>query len=167
MARIDPAHLSAWYDARAGSLVLYARQWVSAEAAEDVVQDVFVRMTVRREAPRDAKAWLFRAVRNGAISHLRSRGRRRRRERGWAAAQPEAFEARPEDVIDAKAAQVGLESLPPDQREAIVLRIWGGMTLQQTSAIMGQPVTTVFRKYRQGLAAIRERMASRCQTKKL
>ena len=165
MAPIDPATLSACYDACAASLVLYARQWLPA-AAEDVVQDVFIRLLAQRRMPTDAKAWLFRAVRNRAISHLRSRGRRRRRERGRAAAQPAAFEARPEDLIDARAAQDALESLPAEQREAVVLRIWGGMTLHEASAVMGRPVTTVFRWYRQGLAAIRERMGSACQTKR-
>lgn len=165
MASIDPANLSAWYDAYAAPLVLYARQWGPPALAEDVVQSAFIRLMGQRRPPENVRAWLFRSVRNASISQLRSRRRRQRRERGRAAARPEAFENRPEDLIDAKAAQAALASLPADQREAIVLRIWGGLTLQETSAITGMPVTTVFRRYRQGLAAIRERMGFSCQTK--
>lgn len=167
MASIDPADLAAWYDAYAPALVLYARQWVAPGAADDVVQDAFVQLIAQRRRPGNVKAWLFTVTRNAAISQLRSRRRRELRERAQAAARPEPFEARPEDLIDAQAAQAALASLPPDQREAIVLRIWGGLTLEEASVIMGQPRTTVFRRYRQGLAGIRERIGSSCQTKRL
>ena len=44
MPSIDPAKMGSWFDAYAGRLVLYARQWLEAQWAEDVVQDVFIRL---------------------------------------------------------------------------------------------------------------------------
>src|SRR5581483_2448661 len=47
----------------------------SRDAAEDIVQDVFVRLWERRAEsdPRDPRPYLYRAARNGALSYLRHR----------------------------------------------------------------------------------------------
>ena len=166
MAPIDSANLSRWFDAYCPSLVLYARQLLPAGWAEDVVQDVFVRLVAQRAAPENVKAWLFRAVRNAGVSSLRSRRRRRQRERRRAHGRQEAFETRGDELIDAKEAQAALESLPGQQREIVVLRIWADMTWADIAAVLGQPLTTVHRHYHDGLASIRKRMESPCNTKR-
>ena len=56
------------------------------------------------------------------------------------------------------AAQAAMTELPVQQREVIVLRIWGGMTLQEVADVVDRPVSTVFSRYRAGLAAIRKEM---------
>ena len=165
MAKIDPVVLTGWFDAYASRLVLYARQWLAPAEAEDVVQDVFCRMLGQRAEPDNAKAWLFTAVRNASISGLRSHLRRRRRERERAAGRDRWFEANAADLIDAKTAQDVLEQMPPDQRETIMLRIWGQMTLREISKITSTSPATALRRYRQGLAAIRERLESPCNAK--
>src|SRR4051794_7840601 len=115
------------FEAHGPALLLYARQWVDAAAAEDVVQRVFVRLLASGRLPADARTWLFRCVRNEAISAWRSDGRRGRRERSAATADGEAeaawFVPRPEDRIDAAAAQAALAALPAEQREIVTLRI--------------------------------------------
>ena len=62
---MPPHDFTRLVDARGPALVLYARQW--RRAPEDVVQDAFLKLAVLRPPPRDPAAWLFRAVRNGAI----------------------------------------------------------------------------------------------------
>ena len=59
-APIDPATLGGWFDAYGAALVLYARQWLDRGAAEDVVQDVFVRLMAQPGGQRPAhlRAWL-------------------------------------------------------------------------------------------------------------
>ena len=79
MPSIDPAKLGSWFDAYAGRLVLYARQWLEAQWAEDVVQDVFIRLMAQSREPDNVKSWLFAAVRNAAISAFRSESARRNR----------------------------------------------------------------------------------------
>jgi RNA polymerase sigma factor (sigma-70 family) len=167
MSPIDPASLGRWFDAYGAALVLYARQWLQAGAAEEAVQDAFVHLMGQRKAPRCVKAWLFAAVRNGAISRLRQQRRQKRQAEQLTAQRPEWFQTRPDDLIDAAAARQALAGLPQEQREVIVLRIWAGLTLQEISDITKQPVSTLFSRYRAGLAELRRRMESPCRTKNL
>jgi RNA polymerase sigma-70 factor (ECF subfamily) len=163
MNRIDPAKLGQWFDTYAARLVLYARQWMSAGAAQDVVQDVFVRLMCQPQEPGNVQAWLFRSVRNAAISEARSGQRRRVRENSVAAGRADWFEKQPEDLIDAEAAQKALERLPDLQREIVVLRIWADLTLQEIAETVGRPLSTVHDQYRAGLLAVRHEMESSCK----
>ena len=145
----------------ARALLLYARQWVDADAAEDVVQRVFVRLLAGRRLPAEPRTWLFRCVRNEAVSAWRSETRRGRRERSAAAAAAAPwFVPRPGDRIDAGAAQAALAALPPRQREVVTLRIWSGLTLAETAAVTGMPVSSVHAEYHAALAALRQRLES-------
>jgi RNA polymerase sigma-70 factor (ECF subfamily) len=165
MGSIDPAQLSRWFDAYASALVLYARQWLPDGAAEDIVQDVFIRLMSQRPAPANAKAWLFRSVRNAALSHLRSRHRAETREQRVAADRPAWFDERPEELISAAEAQAALGTLPDEQREVIVLRIWGQLTFEEIAEILGRSVSTLFSRYKTGLAAIRKKLELSCRAK--
>ncbi|UCD29960.1 MAG: sigma-70 family RNA polymerase sigma factor [Planctomycetota bacterium] len=166
MGLIVPAQLSSWFDDYSPTLVLYARQWLPVESAEDVVQDTFIRLMSQPREPANIRAWLFRSVRNAAISQLRLQGRRKKHERQLAAdRQQNLFEHRTEDLIDASELQVALESLPQEQREIVVLRLWAGMTLRETAEVVGEPVSTLFSRYRSGLAALRRKLELSCKTK--
>src|SRR5665213_3619223 len=107
---MQAAQLSALFDAHGARLVLYARQWLDGSAAQDVVQEVFVRLLVEPASPANAKAWLFKAVRNEAISQTRSGIRRHRREQ--ACGREEWFDPLPGDLIDADAAREAVQTLP-------------------------------------------------------
>jgi RNA polymerase sigma-70 factor (ECF subfamily) len=160
---IDPERLSALFDAHAAQAVLYARQWLDRAAAEDVVQEVFVRLMLQEVLPVNVKAWLFKAVRNEAICQARSSSRRRRREQdglreAW-------FEPDHAGAVDAAAASESLQTLPLAQREVIVLRIWGQLTLKEVAAVVGSATSTVFDEYRAGITALREQMGEPCQNK--
>ncbi len=155
-----------WFDAHAGAVLLYARQWLERAGAEDVVQEVFVRLMGQKSAPENVRAWLFAAGRNAAIDALRSSTSRVGRERRAAVARSEEwFEARTEDLIDAATAQEALAGLAMEQREVIVMRIWGEMTLAEIGAVMGEAVSTVFSRYQSGLKALRQKMESACGRK--
>jgi RNA polymerase sigma factor (sigma-70 family) len=165
MRLTETARLSGWYDAYGQALVLYARQWLPA-AAEDIVQEVFLRLLHKWREPACVKAWLFRSVRNAALSRLRSERRREKHEHQRALRQGDRFfEARPDDLIDAAAAQAALMSLPDEQREVIVLRVWAGLTLAEASEVTGDPVSTLFSRYAAGLAAVRKILEAPCDKK--
>lgn len=144
-------------------LLLYARQWVDAAAAEDVVQRVFVRLLAKGQLPVDPRTWLFRCVRNEAISVWRSDQRRGRRERSVAEEAAFWFIPQPEDRIDARAAQEVMASLPASQREVVMLRIWSGLTLAQIAGITGLAVSTVHDQYHAAMAAMRKRLEAPCR----
>ncbi|MCP4712131.1 MAG: RNA polymerase sigma factor [Planctomycetes bacterium] len=165
MAAMEPEQLSQYFAAYGRELVLYARQWVKTDQAEDAVQEVFIRLIKQAEPPRNVKAWLFRAVRNGAISQWRSQQRRIKHTEKHAAEQTGWFEIRPGDLIDAAAAQQVLETLPAEQREIVTLRIWGQMTLKEIAEVIDAPQSTVFSRYTAALEAIRKKMEQSCPKK--
>ena len=165
MPEIDPAKMGSWFDAYAARLVLYARQWLEAQWAEDVVQDVFIRLMAQIREPDNVKSWLFAAVRNAAISAFRSESSRRHRERKVAGQSPDFFESHPADLLDAAAAERALTKLPAREREVIVLRIWGQLTLAEISQIVEMPLSSVHDCYRGGIASLRQILESTCRTK--
>ena len=110
------------------------------------------------------KAWLFRATRNAAIGAARSLWRRGRRERAVARSRGEWFDPRPEDPIDAAAAQEALESLPAAQREIVLLRLWSGLTLVEIADVTGAPTSTVHDHYRKGIAGVRQVLEAKAQS---
>ena len=155
-----------WYDAYSAPLVLYARNWLADDTAEDAVQGVFVRLMGRMLTPRDVQAWLYRAVRNEAITRLRRRQCRQRHIRQHSQQQAIWFETHPEEMIDARTAQQVLMSLPENQREVVILRLWGQLSLKQIGRVTGCAITTVHSRYKAALAAIKERMQQSCRTTK-
>ncbi len=163
MGSIQPAELGRLFDRYAARLVLYARQWLDGGAAEDVVQEVFVRLAGHRR-PDNPKAWLFRSVRNAAISHLRSRRRRRQRQQARAANCPAWFVPDPASLMDAAAAVEALQSLSQTLRELVVLKIYGPMSIREIAEAIDQPVSTVFKRYQTALEQLRKRMTTSCQT---
>jgi RNA polymerase sigma-70 factor (ECF subfamily) len=156
---MTPRQLADLIAAHAAALVLYARQWC--DSPEDVVQDAFCKLVAAGTAPDDPVAWLFRAVRNAAIDAGRARRRRVRREQVAARAE-RWFAEREIDGLDAQAAVAALEALPPDHREVIVARLWGGLTLEQIAAAAGCSVSTAHRRFEAGIAALRERLGVTC-----
>jgi RNA polymerase sigma-70 factor (ECF subfamily) len=157
MSPMDPQRLGELLDRHGPALVLFARQWC--RDAEDVVQEGFVRLAGERPPPERPLAWLFRVVRNGAISAGRSEGRRKRRES--TVAQRRAWFAPTENrALHADVVTEALASLPVDQRETIVAHLWGELTFDEIAQLVGQSKSTVHRQYQAGLAALRERLKS-------
>jgi RNA polymerase sigma-70 factor (ECF subfamily) len=150
--------------------VLYARQVLAAEdrgQAEDVIQELFVRLFAQAGGeeglpePPNPAAWLHRCVRNACLDHRRTRVRRVNREQGVATAKADWFELHADDLIDARAAQAALASLPDLQRQVVSLRIWSGLTFAEVADLTGHPVSTVHDQYRRALASLRSVLESR------
>lgn len=161
----DPSRLATYFEAHSAQLVLYARQFVDRAAAEDVVHDAFAALLSQARQPDDVRAWLFRAVRNGAISRKRSWWRRLRRERAVSESRGEMFESRAEDLLDATAAQEALCDLPQEQREVVVLRIWGQLGFTEIARLVDASVSTVHGRYSTAIATMKRRLESKpCPT---
>jgi RNA polymerase sigma factor (sigma-70 family) len=154
MARIAPEELGRLYREHSPALRLYARQWPG--GSEDLVQDAFVKLAQQSPAPDQVLPWLYRVVRNGALSASRGAARRRRREDR--ASAPEAWFAAADDRIDGREATRLLADLPLEQREVVVARIWGGLTFDEVARLAGCSLPTAHRRYQAGLTALRERL---------
>jgi RNA polymerase sigma factor (sigma-70 family) len=121
--------------------------------AEDVVQDAFLRAytyrdTFRGGGPESARAWLLAIVRNTAYSWRRKLGNRVEVTAFDEAAHSEGVaDQHPEAVLLRNAGRdaIGkaLDDLPPEFREAIILREIEGLSYQEISEVVGVPTGTV------------------------
>jgi RNA polymerase sigma factor (sigma-70 family) len=150
---------------RAAGLRLFARQWVDAATAEDVVQEALVALLAERQSPRNPVAWMYRAVRNAAFDHHRSSMRRRRREQAVAEAREPWFESRVDTLLDAQATESALESLDRDDRELVVMRIWGELGFSEIASVLEVSVSTVHNRYKKALVELRRALEKPCPTK--
>ena len=141
----------------APGLLLFARQWVqSAADAEDVVQEAFVKFW-RRNHNIENRPLLYAAVRSIALDFIRRDTRRARREatvfaETECASEPQ-FE-RDDETQSALAAAVG--SLPRDQREVLVLKIWNDLTFNEIASALGISQNTAASRYRYALANLKK-----------
>ena len=71
-----------------------------------------------------------------------------------------------DEALDAQALARDLEMLPGEVREAIVLRLWGGLSFEQIAELTGTSTSTAHRRYISGLSALRERHVSCMNSKK-
>jgi len=147
--------LAALYDAYAGTLYRYALTIVgSVEAAEDVLQEVFVGLLRRRGRARieHLREYLLRATRNQAYMHLRKCRSRSRDVTLETWVEVTADFGQPELAADISAA---LARLPADQREVIALRLTGELTFREAAEVLGIPAATAASRYRLALSKLR------------
>jgi RNA polymerase sigma-70 factor (ECF subfamily) len=163
MAGVTPEFLGHLMDEHAAALVLYARQWCS--APEDVVQEAFIKLVAQPGTPANIVPWLYRVVRNTALSAARSARRRAYHETVAAAQAPGWFAPSEGAGLDAQAATTALQGLPLEQRETIVAHLWGGLTFEQIAELTGSSSSTTHRWYLAGLSALRERLKVPCLNK--
>lgn len=156
----DPAALGELLDKQGPPLVLFARQWC--EVPEDVVQEAFVQLVRQSRPPDNVLGWLYRVVRNGAISAGRSATRRRRHETRVAESHPLWFEPQREGGLDPEAAAAALSELAVADREVIVAYLWGGLSFAALGELIGVSASTAHRRYEAALAQLRERLGIAC-----
>ena len=173
VARGDTAALGELYD-RHNRLVfsIVLRILRSPSDAEEVLQEVFVRVWTKADTYNERlgwpAAWLTRIARNRAIDRLRSR-----RARGEAlppvgglredAEAPHAITRETPELLAQEAATASgirgaLARLPDAQRQLIEAAFFDGYTHQELSERFGLPLGTVKTRIRSGLLAMRERL---------
>jgi RNA polymerase sigma-70 factor (ECF subfamily) len=145
-------------DSHADALLLYARQWSDA-SAEDVVQEAFlqlVRHVQSNTPPGNVVAWLYRVVRNELTTLHHVRRRARAREERVASERPGWFEPSVETRLDATRAVEQLETLPIEQREVVVARIWGGLSFDEIAELTHSSRSTAHRRYLSAIETLRK-----------
>jgi RNA polymerase sigma factor (sigma-70 family) len=126
------------------------------------VQEAFVKLVTQSRMPRNVVSWLFRVVRNGAISAWRSAQRRRKHEIRAAEQHPPSLFIADSAGLDGISATCALQSLRQEQREVITLHLWGGLTFAEIADVIGSSASTVHRWYLAGLNQLREILGVPC-----
>ena len=153
--KLSAAEIAKLYERHGGALAAYACTFVNDFAsAEDVVHQLFLNL-LRKETmmPETPIAYLYRATRNGALNARRTGVREVAIDRDG-----EFFQQREGNREAAFALQSTLAELPDEQREAVIMRIWSGLTLEEIAAATGVPLNTAASRYRYALEKLRERM---------
>ena len=136
------------YRAEYRPMVRLARGLVdTSESAEEIVQEAFAKVFERWSHLDEPGGYLRTAVVNGARSELRKREVRRRIGLNRRALPPPVEQ---DYLIDA------LETLPPKQKTALVLRFYGDMSEREIAEAMGTRPGTVKSATSRGLAALRK-----------
>lgn len=137
--------------------------------AEDIVHDAFVAVWQKAAdydpARGSAFSWVMTLTRNRALDRVRSRKRRS----GLLAQSAPAdlgYDQTPPDVVHAAdlgergaAVRQAFGELPAEQRQAIELAYFSGLTQQEISERLQQPLGTVKARIRRGLLKLRDLVA--------
>lgn len=154
--RKDPRAFAALVDRHQSALLRHAQALLGGGDHEDVVQDAFLKLAhqppalpeeVLGNAERERAAlaaWLHRVTRNLCLDAMRSDTRRRRREEAAATHETTRGGLDGVEANDTRAAvERGLQRLPSDQREVLVLRLFGERSYQEIAEITGRNVGTI------------------------
>ena len=162
--RMDSRACGELWQRHADSLLLYATTVVGDRAAaEDVLQNVFVRLMGVETPPtfESEAAYLFRAVRNESLNALRSRRAAARAfDRLFDSPEDDPREAR-ETLQFGREVALALHELPTDEREAVVLKIWSDLSFPEAASVAGIPEKTLEHRYYRGLAALKQKLGVR------
>ncbi|VGO22779.1 ECF RNA polymerase sigma factor SigW [Pontiella sulfatireligans] len=123
------------------ALLRYATRVLnSRDAAQDVVQEAFIRLHANWDAVTargtDLKGWLFRTTHNASVDHIRKESRHRllHLRQSWEA---ECFVADPLPSDERHALVLQhLNVLKPKEREVLVLRLHEEMSYKEIAAVL-------------------------------
>lgn len=162
VARGDHVALATLFDRHAAAVHGLAARLCGSDHADEVVQEVFVRLWQRPErfdvARGSLRTFLHTDTHSRAVDMMRSNGARRKRELADFARQtPQG------DAVD-DAAVSGLfhddmteviATLPRRERDPIVLAYFEGHTYREVAAMLKQPEGTIKSRIRAGLTRLR------------
>jgi len=170
MARGDETALAACYDRY--RLILFGlilRILNDRAEAEDVLQETFLQVWRRAQDFDESRGrpftWLVTIARSRALDRLRSSGSRARIA-AEAAAETELAGDTVQDTLRSEAGATirrALAQLPEEQRRALLLAYFEGLTQSEIASRLGIPLGTVKTRMRSGMIRLRELLRDRVQ----
>lgn len=124
----------------------------SKEIAEDVTQDIFMKLFVSPpdSSVKNPRAWIFQMTRNSAINALKKKQ----------SIDIDDVELVADDQIGSIVMRMDIESaisrLPRIEREILSLRVNAQLHFNEISHIVGLSVPATYRKYRKSIKTLRE-----------
>ncbi|PPK70633.1 sigma-70 family RNA polymerase sigma factor [Actinokineospora auranticolor] len=165
------AELTRLYAAHARDLHRYLARRLTPAAADDLVAETFLIAWERRATyspgRASARAWLFGIATNLARRHARDevRGLRAHTRAGPEPDTAEAAEVRATARADAAnqtaALSAGLAGLSDEERDALLLVAWAGLTPKEVAEALGINPTTVRTRLHRARTALRTHLTDR------
>jgi len=125
--------------------------------AQDAVHQVFLKLLEHGDLSRarDEKAYLFGCVRNAVLDELKRQDRNRPLDdSAW-------FSPPDRDYAAERSLRRALAALPDDQRQIVVLHVWGELTFSQIGDLLEVSSNTAASRYRYALGKLRESILPR------
>jgi RNA polymerase sigma factor (sigma-70 family) len=158
MTGISPELLGQLLDEHGPALVLFASQW--SDSPDDCLQDALLELARQAVAPIQPVAWMYRVVRNKAISSARASTRRRKHEAIAAALIPAWSSPAAEPRVTKEELAAALDSLDDSHREVVIAHVWGGLTFDDIATITDSSTSTAHRRYTAAIAHLALRLKS-------
>ncbi len=157
----QPWALSALFRAYSGPVAGYVRARSPAEP-DDVVSEVFAAALTSLDrftgGESDFRGWLFTIAQRRVVDDLRRRSRRVQTTDYQPERDRRAVDSAEDDSLDRLGTdwvRSVLDRLVPDQREVLLLRVLGDLTVEQVARALDKSPGAVKQLQRRGLAAAR------------
>jgi RNA polymerase sigma-70 factor (ECF subfamily) len=139
-----------------------ANRETAEELTIDVFHDVWRRASSYDAANGTVLGWIMNQARSRAIDRLRFDGRKKRH--GGDLQPLDAVAADPCDVLELReqgeSLRAALTALTPEERQAIEMTFFAGLTHAEAAARLNQPLGTVKTRIRSGLHKLRDTLAA-------
>lgn len=160
IAQRDPQALEAFYARYARPVFSLALAMLGDRTrAADLTQEVFLlvwRSAGAYQPGGSARGWLLRLTRNRAIDELRRDQRRPQAAptpaHGWHTLSVPPGQA---DAVERQAIRDAIAALPPEQREALLLAFFHGLSHQDIATRLRTPLGTIKARIRRALQTLR------------
>ena len=151
----DKAALRQAYEAYGREMYMFALTLTKGNNtnADDALQECFVRVWQSRDklaSVTSLRGYLFTMLRNTFLNLRRTESRETDRRSRLIVEGPSGSD------VDAEAIDKALNALPEEQRQVVVLKVWGGLTLAEAGQALGIPANTAASRYRYALGKLRE-----------
>jgi len=153
------AEIEFLYRQHGAALLLFASAITGERSrAQDAVHQVFLKLIANGELSRaqDKKAYLFACTRNAVLNERKFQDRHEPLEMdaAW-------FSPPDRDIAGELNLRRALAALPEDQREIVVLHIWGDLTFSQIADLLSISSNTAASRYRYALGKLRDAMTAK------
>ncbi len=169
----DEFSLESVYDSHRQGLYSMALSVTGSRAlAEDAIQEGFAKLVRHRNSASGLPVatseglvpYVFMTVRNSAIDLQRKANRQKKLAdslfNGYSPPANHSMSP-PQDMLTRERDQIlrdAIETLPEEQRDAVVLKAFGGLTFEQAAAVLDIPPKTLATRYRRALKKLETRL---------